>query len=842
VRVFALLVLTVRCAALPEIPAGTCGNGVVEAPEDCDTFPLDRASVCRPKGTAGECHLDCALRSDGTRPSCPAGWGCDREGLCRAATGQFEGPVEFKVGGASSLSSGDFDGDGRADIVSREPLDAYGRSRLRFHYFDERGALADTRLFPKLLASPVIADLSGDGRSDIVFSDFRVGLLLGQADRGLVPETFGTYHVAGAKVRMVGVYDDLINRDSAIFAVTTLNGAPGYFIPDATGALRLRGDLPSPFDALAGDPVDGDVFDDPKDSPCRELIAAARGATTFSVLDVCMRSEETGTVVWRDLGVAVTIGLAPPAPIDIAPIVADVDVDGHLDVLLGAGGRVYFARGDGKRLATAVPYRLALVNEDEVSPDIPMPLAAADFTGDGAPDFVFPDKLLTSSPVPGSSLPRYDVAHPNLSSPWTEAKIADLNANGKLDVVAGSRGRLGIDFFNGTGAQHLTDFSIPTDRPVAHLAVADFDGDLISDLAFVESAASDDDRDAVMVAFGQLSGPPLFPKPIARVARPEKLSAFTESARGNLIVSSAETVDGAEGGALTLLIGSGDRIPYASLGLSTISAEGVLTNNSSIGLSMGALTAPHQHDLVALAINDLTTHDWQVWLIPSFDKPESRPRQLDWKLDPDLLPASVTANDAVLSWAGASGDVDHDDRDEVVWAMPYVDNEHCALVVIGAVPGTATLGVRTTIHLDESCVRSQLMLADADGDGRLDIALLTGSPTTATRKLLVLWNEGEGRFSSGRLALLNPVADSPQAFAFLSTIPQRAAAFAYVTDDSVVIIESTERRQFAVPRVLASIAHGSGITFADVNGDKADDLVVAASGNLFLLKAGLRTP
>ena len=83
---FALLTLTTRCAVLPDIPAGTCGNGVLEPPEDCDTFTLQAASLCRPKGTAGECHLDCRARSDGTRPACPAGWGCDREGLCRAPT------------------------------------------------------------------------------------------------------------------------------------------------------------------------------------------------------------------------------------------------------------------------------------------------------------------------------------------------------------------------------------------------------------------------------------------------------------------------------------------------------------------------------------------------------------------------------------------------------------------------------------------------------------------------------------------------------------------------------------------------------------------------------------
>jgi hypothetical protein len=233
--------------------------------------------------------------------------------------------------------------------------------------------------------------------------------------------------------------------------------------------------------------VDGDVFDDWTDSPCREIIAAARGATTFTVVDLCSRSAQTGAVLWREPGIVTTIALAPPAAIDAPPIVADINGDGHLDVLLRAEGQVYVARSDGKHLSAAVPYRLILVNDTEIAPDIAMPLAAGDFTGDGAPDFVFADRLLTSSVTPASPLPRYDVAFLNLGAPWTEAKIVDLNANGKLDVVAASRGRLGIDFFNGTGGKHLTDFSIPTDRAVDYLAVADLDGDLIDDLAFVEA-------------------------------------------------------------------------------------------------------------------------------------------------------------------------------------------------------------------------------------------------------------------------------------------------------------------------------------------------------------------
>jgi len=747
--------------------------------------------------------------------------------------------VRVEVGGVSSLLSGDFDGDGRTDIMSREPLDAYGRSRLRFHYFDARGGLAETRLFPKLVASPVVADLSADGRSDVVFSDFRVGVLLGQADRGLLPETFAFYHVPRSKVRMVAIYDDLINHESALIAVATINGVAGYYSPDASGSLLLRGRPPGPLEALAGDPVEGDIFDDTGDSPCREIIAAVRGATAFTVVDVCTRSAETGEVTLRDIGLTRTIALEPRAAIDTAPLVADIDVNGHLDVLVGAGGRVYVAHSDGQSLSTAVPYRLALANHDEIAPDIAMPLAAGDFTGDGFPDFVFPDRLLTSNPVPNVGLPRYEVVHPNPGARWTEARIADLNANGKLDVVAASVGRLGIDFFNGTGTRHLTDFSIPTSAPVSHLAVADLDGDLINDLAFVERAASESERDAVAVSFGRLAGAPLAPATIARVARTEELSAFSESGRGSLIVSSAEGGEGEEGGALTLLVGNGDRLPFASLGLSSISIDGHLVNAVALGLSVGALTAPQHRDLLALATNDFDARDWQVWLVRDLGQPASRPERLALKLDPRLLPAYSNGLEASLTWAGDTADIDGDGRDEAVWVMSKADYDHCAIVILGAVPGTEPFAEPTTIDLDEPCARADVKLADADGDGSRDIVLLTGPLVSSERKLLILWNLGKGRFSTSAAMQLNPSADSPQAFAYLKPIPGRAISLAYVTESSLLLAQSTVPRQFT-SRVLAPVVRGSGLVAADINGDQTDDLIVAASGNLFSMTAQLR--
>jgi len=816
-----------------------CGNGVVEAHEDCDTFSPNGASVCRPKGTDGECHLDCRPRSDGTRPSCPANWGCDFQGICRAPTGQFEASAEYRVGGAWSLASGDFDGDGRADVVSREPVDAIGRAKLRFHYFDDKGALADTRLFPKLVSSPAIADLSSEGRSDIVFSDFRVGVLLGQADRSLVPETFPSYHLPSASVRLVAVYDSLVESDTPVMVFATLNGVAGFHVPDHNGALQLKGELPGPIDTLMGDPINGNLFEDPATSPCLELVFAVRGADRFSVADTCQRSATTQEVQWRDPAEQLMVLLDPPAPIDAPPFIADMNVDGHLDVVLGAGGRPYVSYGDGRALSVAIPYRLELANPDEVKPDIPMPLAAGDFTGDGRVDFVFRDRLLVSIPAPGSPLPRYVPVQPNAAAPWTDAKIADLNGNGKVDVVAASSARLDIDFFNGTGTQFLTRFSIPTERPVQHLAVGDFDGDLIDDLAFVETAVSASERDAVMIAFGAYAGPPLPPTAVARVKRTEGLSVSEQDHIATLMVSSAETVGGKTGGVFTLLDGSGDRLPYAPLNLVSFTSDGLVASSAALALTIGGFTADRQGDVMALATRDAIA--WELWLLPEIETSDHEPARFRWDLDPRLVPARLAEISVVVNIGSASADVDGDGRDEALWAMPADSERHCGLAIVGIEADGSAIVPRGTLVLDEPCLGPQLLPVDADGDGAVDIALLTGAQGELGRKLMLLWNDGKGQFSSASVSVLSGIDESPQGVAVLAGTSERPLGFAYVTDVAAMLVNaSATPRRFDPPRELASVARGSGIVAADVNGDGVTDLVLAASGNLVVLQAQLK--
>jgi FG-GAP-like repeat len=840
-----LLLVAEGCANLPEIPPGTCGNHVVEPHEDCDGFALALTFACLPPGAVGQCHFDCARRADGLRPSCPAGWGCNSQDICRPPTGDFDAPSSSKVGGAWSLMAGDLDGDGRAEVMTLERPDMLGGTKARFHYFDAAGLLAETRTFSKNIASPVIVPHPGADQSDLVFIDTRrsIGVLLGQSDRSLVPEAFSSYRFPDAAVRLLAVADAPIGNNSAIVILTSIDGVPGFYVPDAVGNLRHAGQLPGPVEALVGEPASGDVIEDLATSPCHELILAVRGAKSFYLVDLCTR--QGATTVYRDEVIETRVDLDPPSVIDMAPTLVDVNGDGHLDVLIGAGGGTYVAIGDGHGLAKGVPFQVQLATPGDLPHDIPMPLAVADFTGDGVVDFVFGDGLLLSASG-SAAAPLYRPGQRNQAAPWTVARVADLNANGKLDVIAASNGRLGIDFFNGTGTADLHEFNISTDGPVQFLVVADLDGDLINDLAFIEPGTSETERDSVLIAFGNSAGPPLAPVPVARVGHVEDFSVVVESGLGNLIVASTETVAGGKSGALALLNSRSDRLPAASYDLvDTSKMAGVVRALAGAVTVGGFITAGHADLMVLGVYGNAELNAFQFWLLPPLETSEGAVLSVGGGIDPRLTPLYSLGSEIVLSLASTAADVDGDGRDEALWVMPADANTHCGVVVTGTpTVGATEVMTRETLVIDEPCLAPQLAPVDADGDGRVDLALLTGTPGETGRKLLVLWNDGAGGFVNLSPATVNAVADSPGQFSVMPATPSHPPIFVYVTEHAAFQVTPTSpgAREFAPPQALADLQRGTGIVAADLNGDGVVDLALADSGNLVLLKAKLAAP
>jgi VCBS repeat protein len=827
------------CARLPEVAAGECGNGVVEALEDCDSFDAENGASCRPRGSVGECHLDCNLGADGSRGQCPSGWGCDLAGICRRPSGQFETLPELELGSAASLLSGDFDGDGRADVASLETPGPTGITYFQLHYFDEQARVSETRAFPKSVLSPIVTDLSKDGRSDVLFSDFRLGVLLGRGDRSWVPETFSSYRILDTSILTASVFAGNVQGTSGFIVFAAFEGVSGLYVPDTAngGVPRLLGTLEAPNEALVGHPVSGRVIEDTALAPCLQIALALRGQSHFSLIDACAR-DVFGTPVWRDQVQQWTVELDPPEPISGAPLLVDLDLDGHLDVLIGTDARAYIARGDGQGLSTAVPYRPPVANLETDAAEMPLPLAAGDLTGDGAPDFIFSDRILLSAPTADPTLFEY-TAGTAAPGYWSAAQIADLNGNGKLDAVAASSARPGIDFFNGTGTIDLIGFRLPSSRPVDALVVGDFDGDLLNDLAFTESGSASG-QSSIMLAFGATSGPPRTPTPVARLNDIEQMTVYREGGFSHLIVTSNESVGDRENGALTFLVGSTDRIPTALYELTSFGTNNSTNGSVAVHVQSGDFSAPDSGDVLALAFDEQLTDELEFWLLPALLHSVGTPVHLQGTLSPELHPVLGTPLGARLRLASAVADLDGDRRAELLLAMPAQDDEQCELVLLG-VDG-AQMVTRSSLHLAQPCTTASITPVDVDGDDWTDIVLLGGRVDTTGAQLSVFWNDGAGAFSSERRTLLSDPADSPQAFSVIAPTPTRGFSFVYAAAQALQQVSISDGARALGPvSTLAEVGGCTGLVAADLNGDGATDLGLARQGNLSVMKAILES-
>jgi hypothetical protein len=148
------VVAAISCTDLPDIEPGACGNGVVEAGEDCDTFDQG-AHVCRKDGERA-CRFVCSTDPELPGSPCPDGWGCGDDGTCRKASGSFAAWGETIEWPTRQIFVADFDGDLQDDVLT------VADDVLVASFFDESGSIeAETVLFIDQ-ARPAVGELSAE--------------------------------------------------------------------------------------------------------------------------------------------------------------------------------------------------------------------------------------------------------------------------------------------------------------------------------------------------------------------------------------------------------------------------------------------------------------------------------------------------------------------------------------------------------------------------------------------------------------------------------------------------------------------------------------------------------
>lgn len=532
----ALGVFLGACTEVPDIEPDNCGNRVVEEGEDCDGFAED-GLMCGPPaadsdeaGEATECFFVCRL---GTATSaCPGGWECGLDGRCREPTQTFDvekaATLPFPV---EEFEVGDVNGDGYMDLVGHQS----SRVSMRLSSLSNAGILPG-RLDVQA-PDPVAPLLFGKVDNDLLFDvvvPFVDGLftLVGDARASLDPVAYASLvlnPMGGFRALPVQAFTAGGDRDLEILALT--NDGMVFFEAGSNNAKEFPGQG-STVDLLVRDIAVGDIdgnglsevglaFD--KKSVVH-ICEGSSGATEPTLQVNCLRTVEGFN------------------PIDAAggTRFADVNGDGSLDLLVSvtvAGAmEVEVALNDGfgtfEQAAVARLFSRTQVDDSDRRVN-PWPVAVANLDQTGADDYVFSDEILLIA-TSGAAVPESgDSAIKAASDTWTSATITDINGDQRLDVAVGLEQANRIDFLVNTLDSNLdvvfNKIQLNVDGPPRLLRAGNFDGDLVSDVAFVLGDPDDGQPDLVAVTFGSNTAQPSPPVVMGSFGKIEVLESITTS-------------------------------------------------------------------------------------------------------------------------------------------------------------------------------------------------------------------------------------------------------------------------------------------------------------------------